>query len=163
MPIFVLALALAAYAYALVTEPGFRRWGLIGGAAVGLGLAVYFWQSAPESSRAEERIAPQELTLDQVTLERTSRGATLSGRVANGSPEFRLREMTLEVRLYDCPTPATALAECPVIGEASAIARPDVPPGQLRAFTAHFVFANLPEPVGTLGWDSRVSGTRATE
>ena len=47
--------------------------------------------------------------------------------------------------------------------ETSAIARPDVPPGQLRAFTAHFVFANLPEPVGSLGWDSRISGTRATE
>jgi hypothetical protein len=163
MTIVVLALALAAYAFALVAEPGFRRWGLIGGAAVGLGLAVYFWQTSPETARSALRIEAEELTLDQVTLERRPRGATLSGRVANGSPEFHLREMMLDVRLYDCPTPGTALSDCPVIGEASAIARPDAPPGQLRAFSANFVFSNLPEPVGTLGWDWNIAGTRATE
>ncbi len=98
-----------------------------------------------------------------MTLERNPRGATLGGRVTNTSPAFHLREMTLDVRLYDCPRPDTDLVACPVIGEASAIARPDTPPGQLRAFSAHFVFANVPEPVGTLGWDWRITGIRATE
>ena len=162
MPIVVPVLALTIYVFALVVEPRFRRWGLIGGAAAGLGLGLYFWQTSPETSRAAMEISPEELVLDQVTLERNPRGATLSGRVANTSPAFHLREMTLDVRLYDCPEPDADLAACAVIGEASAIGRPDAPPGQLRAFSAHFVFANLPEPLGALRWDCRITGTRAT-
>lgn len=163
MPIVVLILALAAYAYALITEPGIRRWLLIGGAAAGLGLAVYLWQTSPETARAALRIAPDEVVLDQLAIERTPRGANLSGRVRNDSPEWRLRELTMTLRLRDCPDAASPPDACPVIGEASAIARPDVPPGQIRALSAHFIFANLPEPVGTLGWDWEITAIRATD
>ena len=163
MPIVVLVLALAAYAYALVTEPGFRRWGLIGGAAVGLGLAVYLWRTSPETASAAMRIAPGEIVLDQLEMSRSPRGAILAGRVRNASPEWRLREMTVTLRLHDCPETAAPPSTCPVIGEASAIARPDVPPGQIRAFSATFIFANLPEPAGTLGWDWEITGSRATD
>jgi hypothetical protein len=160
LPIAVLVLALTAYAYAMLAYPEFRRAGAIGGALAAIGLAAYFWQNAPEATRAGDRVRPAELTLDQLDLQRTPRGATLTGRVRNGSG-FRLRELTLAVRLYDCPDAEPP--DCPVIGEAEAIARPDVPPGQLRAFSAHFVFANLPRLAGTLRWDWRVTATRATE
>jgi hypothetical protein len=163
MAIVVLSVALAAYVYALVVEPGFRRWGLLGGAAIGLGLAVYFWNTAPESERAGRRITPQDLVLDQLELERTRRGATLTGRVRNDSAGWRLREMTLAVRLLDCPAPDAPPEDCPVIGEATAIARPDAPPGQVRGFSAHFIFENVPRPSGTLDWDWRIVETRATE
>lgn len=163
MPIAVLVLALAAYAYALVNEPGFRRWGLLLGAGVGLGLAVYFWQNAPERALGSVRIGPEELTLDELALDTTQRGATLTGRVQNASELYRLREMTVDIRLFDCPDAETATEDCPVIGESSAIARPDTPPGQLRGFTAHFVFSNLPPLTGELRWDWRVSETRATD
>lgn len=163
MPILVLTLALAAYVYVLAVEPGFRRWGLVGGAAVGLGLAVYFWNTAPEAVRAALRIGPDELVFDQLELRRSPRGATLTGRVRNDSPAWRLREVTLAVQLLDCPDATRPPDACPVIGEATAIARPDAPPGQVRGFSAHFVFANLPEPSGRLDWDWRVVGTRATE
>src|SRR5690606_29682119 len=103
MPILILVLALAAYAYAMVVEPGFRRWGLVGGAAVGLGLAVYFWHTSPETSRATLRIAPEEITLDQLAIEPSVRGAVLTGRVLNASPTWRLRDMTIALRLRDCP------------------------------------------------------------
>jgi hypothetical protein len=161
VPIAILVLALMAYAYALLAYPEFRRPGLIGGALVASGLAIYFWRTAPEATRAEDRIAAADLALDQLDLERTDRGATLTGRVRNDS-SHRLREMALAVRLYDCPATAAPPA-CPVIGEASAIARPDVPPGQLRAFSAHFLFAGVPAPAGTLRWDWRITGTRATD
>jgi hypothetical protein len=161
LPIAVLVLALTAYAYAMLAYPEFRRAGAIGGALAAIGLALYFWEHAPEGTRAGDRVPPAELTLDQLDLQRTPRGATLTGRVQNGSG-FRLRDMTLAVRLYDCPAD-TEPPDCPVIGEAETIARPDVPPGQLRAFSAHFVFANLPRLAGTLRWDWRVTGTRATE
>jgi hypothetical protein len=49
-----------------------------------------------------------------------------------------------------------------VIGEAQAIARPDVPPGQIRALSAHFTFRNLPPVTGTLAWDGTIAATRAT-
>jgi len=163
MPIVILILALMAYAYALVTEPGFRRWGLVGGAAVGLGLAIYFFATAPEATRAELRIPPEEITLDALDLETSERGAVLTGRVTNGSEAFRLREMTLRLTLHDCPDADAALESCPVIGEATAIARPDVPPGQVRAFSAHFIFANVPAPTGVLGWDWQIPETRATD
>jgi hypothetical protein len=163
MPIVVLIIALAAYAYALITEPGIRRWGLIGGAAVGLGLAVYLWQTAPETTRAALRIDPEELVLDQLAIEPTPRGATLAGRVHNTSARWRLRDMTLTLRLRDCPEAASPPDTCPVIGEARAVARPDAPPGQIRAFSASFIFANLPEPAGTLGWDWQITEVRATE
>ena len=46
-------------------------------------------------------------------------------------------------------------------GEATAIARPDVPPGQIRGLSASFVFANLPPLLGTLSWGWDVVDTRA--
>jgi hypothetical protein len=166
MPIIVLILALAAFAYAMIVEPGFRRWGLIGAAAVGLGLAVYFWQTAPQAGRATINIAPEELTLDALEIDTSLRGATVTGRVLNGSADWRLREMTINVRLRDCPAPdpgpEAPAADCLVIGEASAIARPDAPPGQARGFTAHFIFTNLPPVAGVLDWDWRITETRAT-
>ena len=155
MPIVVLALV--AYAIALVALPRFRLPVLIGGAVVAAIVVAALKFSGPEAIA----IAPSELTLDQIALERTVRGATITGRVANGSG-FRLRDMTLALRLHDCPTPETAPETCPVIGESSAITRPDVPPGQIRAFSAHFAFANVPPLVGTLRWDLTVAATRAT-
>ncbi len=81
----------------------------------------------------------------------------------NGSARYQLRDLTLDLRLLDCPAPDTPLDTCPVIGEAQAIARPDVPPGQLRGLSAHFVFADLPPVQGTLRWDWRITDIRATD
>jgi hypothetical protein len=162
MPVVVIVLVLVAYGYVLAAYPEYRRAGLVLGALVALGLGVYFWRTDPEATRTQIRIAPDELALDEIALERTARGATLSGRVRNGSADFRLREMTIVLRLHDCPEEATPLAECPVIGEATAIARPDTPPGQIRGFSAHYVFANLPPVTGVLRYEWVIAGTRAT-
>lgn len=164
MPIAVLVLALVGYGYALVVLPRARVPLLIGGVLVAIGLTLYLRQQAPPESVLEiERIAPDELTFDRLDLTQTERGATLTGRVTNGSESYRLRELTLEVRLRDCPEPDAAPETCPAIGQASAISRPDVPPGQIRAFSAHFIFANRPGVTGTLRWDWEVTALRATE
>lgn len=162
MPIAVLILALAVYAYGLIAYPEFRLWGLILGAALAIGVGAALWREQAGPGSGAPVIAPDELTLDALALRRTPRSAALTGRVLNGSPEFRLREMTLRLRLFDCPDEDVAVATCPVIGDATAIARPDAPPGQIRGFEALFVFTNLPPLTGVLRWDWAVTGTRAT-
>ena len=157
MPIVVLVLALVAYAIALIALPRFRLPVLIGGAVVAAIVVAALKFSGPEAIA----IAPSELTLDQIAVERTARGASMTGRVKNTSA-FRLRDMTLALRLHDCPTPEAVPETCPVIGESTAIARPDVPAGQIRAFAAHFGFAGVPPLLGTLRWDLTVAATRAT-
>ena len=164
MPIVVLVLALVGYGYALLVLPQARPALAAAGLVVALAIGLYLWrQSPPEAERAAERIAPADLTFDQLDLARSGRGATLTGRVTNPSDRYRLREVSLDLRLRDCPRPDAAPETCPTIGEASAIARPDVPPGQIRGFSAHFVFANVPPVAGTLRWDWQATGVRATE
>ncbi len=162
MPIAVLVLALVAYGYAMLSYPEFRRPGLIGGVLVAAALAAYFMLQGPESDRAAVRIEPDEIVLSDLALSDNLRGATLTGRVQNNSERFRLRDLTLTLRLRDCPASDTPPADCPVIGESRAIARPDVPPGQIRALSAHFVFSDLPPVAGTLRWDWTIVETRAT-
>jgi hypothetical protein len=164
MPIAVLVLTLVAFAWALIASPGFRPLGIVGGLVAAALLGLYLWRQAPsESERSAGRIGPDELVLDSLTLERTARGASLTGRITNGSGRYRLRDLTLSVRLRDCPEATTPPESCPVIGEARSVARPDVPPGQIRALTAHFVFSDLPPLGGTLAWDWRIIAIRATE
>src|SRR5690606_36428487 len=98
-PIVVLALVLAAYAYALITFPEFRRWGIAGGVVAALGLGVYFWLTSPETAQTSQRIAPEEVVLDRIEVAQTARGAVMTGRVTNRSADWRLREVTLGVRL----------------------------------------------------------------
>ncbi|CAN5700747.1 hypothetical protein BH23PSE1_BH23PSE1_11520 [soil metagenome] len=162
MPIAIVIIALVAYIYAMLAYPEYRTLGLVGGGLAAIGLGAYLWTAEPEAERSASRIAPEELTLDELVLDRSARGATLTGRVRNGSPEFRLREITLALRLYDCPDAEAALAECATIGDAAAIARPDAPPGQVRGFTASYVFANMPALSGILLWEWEIMGIRAT-
>jgi hypothetical protein len=157
MPIAILVLALVAYAYVLIALPSLRKPALTGGAVIAAIVAASLFLSRPQTIV----IAPDALTLDQVAFERTTRGATVTGRVQNASG-YRLRDMTLALRLHDCADPEAEAATCPVIGESTAIARPDVPAGQIRAFSAHFAFAGVPPVVGTLRWDMTITATRAT-
>ena len=157
MPIVALVLAVVVCVLVAVSFPAFRLPVMIGGAVIAALLVGVLLLSRP----AEIAIAPEELTLDQIAVERTVRGASMTGRVKNTSA-FRLRDMTLALRLHDCPTPEAVPETCPVIGESTAIARPDVPAGQIRAFAAHFGFAGVPPLLGTLRWDLTVAATRAT-
>lgn len=162
MPIVVSLLALAAFAWAFYASPAFRPWGL--GLAAAISLALGGWLLLTEGrSKPQPEIAASELTLDQLDLQRVGRGATLTGRVLNGSAAYRLRDMTIVLRLHDCPAADTPPATCPVLGEATATARPDAPAGQIRAFSALFAFPNLAPAAGTLRWDWEITGTRATD
>lgn len=157
MPIAVLVAAAASYAYALLTRPRFRAWGIGLGLLAGLALTLYLRTGTPD----RPAIPPDALVIDLLDLTRTPRGAELTGRVQNTSTEFRLLDMTLRLRLHDCPASGMTVTDCPVIGESTAIARPDAPPGQIRGLSASFIFSNLPPLLGTLAWDWEILDTRA--
>ena len=162
MAIAVLVLTLVAYGYVLLVYPEYRRPALLAGAVVAAMLALYFFRNPPETARKALLIPPEEITLADIEIERSIRGASLTARITNGSESYRLIDLTLALRLRDCPAADTATADCPVIGEARAIARPDVPPGQVRAVSAHFIFTDLPTVEGTPRWDWTITDTRAT-
>ncbi len=168
MPIAVLVLTLLAFAYGVFAYPQFRTPALAGGALVAAALAAYFFLASPEDSRSTSRIPLADITLDEVAVQQTVRGATVTGRVRNASTRYHLREMMLQVRLHDCPTsepasaPAAAPESCPVIGEGTSLTRPDVPAGETRAFSTHFSLAGVTPATGTLRWELAVTETRAT-
>ena len=163
MPIAVLVLALVAYVLVLIPYPEFRRWAVAGGVVAALGLAFYFSREAPEATPAGTASPPEELTLDQIDVEQTVRGATLTGRVQNGSERYRLRDLTLALRLRDCPDRGRGAGDLPGDRRGHGDRPADVPAGQIRALSAHFLFSSLPPVAGTLRWDWRIAAIRATD
>jgi hypothetical protein len=144
MPIAVLVLALLAYGYVLLAFPEYRVAALAVGAAAGLALAAHFWLADQGAGRAAPAIPLEQIAITGVSVEPTLRGATISGTVRNDAPQLRLDEVTLALSLRDCPDAATPAEACPVAGQATAIARPDVPPGEERPFRADFIFRPVP-------------------
>ncbi len=139
--------------------------------ALALGVLMLFlvifagaWlMSGNETAREAERIGLDEVTLSDLVFSDDPRVARLSGRVANGSPLFRLREMEIRVTLHDCPAPEAELESCAIIADALTTARVDVPPGQVRRFEGVLRFSARPEPDGLLRWHHTLEATRATE
>ena len=87
MPIAVLVLALVAYGYALLAFPEFRRPGLIGGALVGHRPRPLLLAAVPRGDPRRGRGSrPRSSPSTSSTSSGPPRGATLTGRVANGSP-----------------------------------------------------------------------------
>jgi hypothetical protein len=162
MPIAILVLVLAAYVYVLAAVPEWRIPGIVLGALATAGLGAYLVLTEPEAETAAHRIPPEAVVLSTLDFERTARGGVLSGRIENTSPDFRLREMTVTLRLHDCPPDTSDELGCPVIAEDTALVHVDVPPRQIRAFTAPFVFVNMPSVLGELRWTHHIDATRAT-
>jgi len=154
---------LSLYIYVLFRLPEMRIAGSII-ATVLIGGILYYTLTAPSVPEQElNRIAIEDVTLEDVTLEFGPRLATLAGRVINNSPSYALTGIAFDVKLYDCATETTPLANCFTIGEDTKEARLSAPPGQLRAFEASLIFANLPEVDGVLRWDYSITALRALE
>jgi len=154
---------LSLYIFALFRLPDMRIAGTIIAAAL-IGGLVYYTVSSPSVPEEElNRIAIEEVVLEDVTLDFGPRLATLAGRVINTSTAFALTGIRFDVKLYDCAAEDTPLADCFIIGEDAKEARLTAPPGQLRAFAASLIFANLPDVEGVLRWDYNVISLRAIE
>ncbi|MFQ5623547.1 MAG: hypothetical protein ACE5FS_09135 [Paracoccaceae bacterium] len=161
MPFVYLAALIAAYLAVLAAYPRLRLGGSIAGAAVIAGVVAYLlW--APRA----DRVVAHGIPVDQVRFEELSftdngRSFTLSGRVQNLSQDLILRDMDVRIRIYDCPSAESPLAECETIGDDIGIARAQVPPGQVRAFSAIFYYPGLPPVKGEMRWQEEIISAHA--
>ncbi len=163
MVVVEIFVVLSLYIYVLFRLPEMRIAGTII-ATVLIGGLLYYTLTSPSVPEEElNRIAVEEVVLEDVTLDFGPRLATLAGRAINTSPTYALTGISFDVKLYDCATETTPLADCFIIGEDSKEARLSAPPGQLRAFAASLIFANMPEVDGVLRWDYKVISLRAIE
>ncbi len=125
-------------------------------------LAVLIEIGGNESARREVRITPEELNLTQTQFVEDRRFIRLTGRAANDSDRFTLRDFHITAALYDCPVAASAESDCTIIAEKDGIARIEVPPGQARDFDAVLGFADQPEVEGVPRWTFEVTQITAT-
>ena len=156
-------IVLSLYIYILFRMPELRIAGSIIAFVLIGGLVFYMVTVPPEPQVELNRIAIEEVSLEAVELELGPRTATLSGRAVNGSSEFTLTGIDIDVKLYDCATNTTPYDECFTIGEDDGYVRITAPPGQLRDFKATYLFNNLPEVTGVQRWEYTVVGTRALD
>lgn len=163
MPIVYLAVIIALYATILWKFPQFRLAGGIMGVLIVGGVTGYLVLVPSAGELQGSRISASELRLEAVSLEDNGRSLVLSGRVENLSENFVLRDMTLRVRLYDCPSSDSELNACEIVGDDEGIARATVPPGQVREFSAIFYYPGLPDMRGEMRWQEDILTVRATE
>lgn len=154
---------LSLYIYILFRMPELRIAGSIIAFVLIGGLGFYMFTVPPEPQVESNRITIEEITLEALTLTLDPRTASLKGRAINGSAKYTLTGIEIDVKLYDCPDEEVAFTECFTIGEDDGYARLTAPPGQLRDFTATFLFNNLPEVMGVLRWEHTITGTRALD
>ncbi len=163
MVIAQIVIIVGLYSYILFYMPQFRLAGGIIAAALLGGLAYYLLSSNPVQQAELRRIDVVDVTLSELEFDLGIRTSTLKGRVVNGSENFDLTGVLVDVILYDCPDETSDLADCYIIGQDGGEARVTVPPGQLRDFTANLLFIGLPELTGTFRWAHTVTALRALE
>ncbi len=163
MPVAALVLVILLYVYLLISKRELRKPLLAGGVVAMLLVLILTLLVPSESTNRTTRVSLDDLTIDELILTRTERGATISGRMQNGSSNGHIREVVIDMRLFDCAPGHQDLDDCLIIGDASAIARPSIPPGQTRGFTAQFLFSNLPVLSGELAWTLTPAEIRATQ
>ncbi len=154
---------LSLYIYILFRMPELRIAGSIIAFTLIGGLVFYMVTVPPEPQAEMNRIAIEEIQLENLELELGPRTATLTGRAINTSESYTLTGINLDVTIYDCATETTPFEQCFTIGEDDGYARLTAPPGQLREFTATLLFNNMPEVSGVQRWAYKVTATRALD
>jgi hypothetical protein len=143
----------------MIVSPGFR-YIVIGLVVLG---GLFIWGAIEKNNKEAaardyvERtsIKKEDLDLANVKLAKDVYWS-LSGTVTNRSA-FALGSMTFSVQMQDCPTENT----CIVIGESRATAYSlNVPPKQMRTFSASAEFSNMPQAAKPV-WRYSLVETRA--
>jgi len=153
--LFVAVLALAAYRE-LVPSTTSAKQSLEGGrggalANVPLNKGGALWlRATPRDSNASQ-FPVSDLQLDNVQLSSEYGIYSISGRVANKSAAYTLKNTELLITAQECEA-----SRCTTIGEASANIYVDVPPGQARYFNTSVPFSAPLHTRGQFRWSYTV-------
>lgn len=120
---------------------------------VGIAACLIFYSQLNSNHQAEVKkalISQDEIELSEVLL--NDRYSTkLTGKVKNKSKNYELRTIRFKVTFRDC-----LLEECEIVGEGTAHAYANVPPGQTRYFEEYIYFPNMGNPKGIRSWSYQV-------
>ncbi len=163
MHIAIFFAALAGALIAAITDRQLRPVALMFAGVMAALLAYVIWDAMLRTPDGPPEMALEQLELTELAVEQDERFVRVSGRAANLSETFRLREFRLLATLHDCPAADSAFTDCEVIAQDDGIARVDVPAGQVRAFSAVFSFRNVPDLHGIPIWDYELTELRATD
>ena len=163
MPIAIFFVALAGALIVAVADRQLRPVAILFAIVMSALLAYVVWDQWLRGGRLPPRMTLEQLQLDDLQVASDARFVRVSGRAANTSERFRLREFRMRTTVHDCPDADSALPDCVVIAQDDGIARVDVPPGQARRFEAVFSFRNMPEATGVTVWDHQILEVRAID
>ena len=137
---------------------GYRRTALGLLAAAAIAAAAIYLLTDQTQQRAETRIPPSQITLENVVVRHTFDASyELTGRLKNGSSTYQVHGITLNVKLRDCDA-----SRCEAAGEAQARAAVTVPVEASRDFTATmYLGKGHRRPKGTLAWDYEIDAVIA--
>ncbi len=121
-----------------------------------VGIIAYFaWYQEQSLQDAKLLIAPSEVELAEMRLQRDDRASWLIGRVRNLSAQYTLHELVLRASLEDC-----VAEQCETVDQADIIFKPDVPAQQARDFRQRIYFTAPLNPRGELTPRYEVLATR---
>jgi hypothetical protein len=145
----------------MVASTAIRYFVLVLAVIVGLGIGLRV-----AYARRLEMLPPRAIPSDQVQLTAlrlaSSNGSyRLSGSIENLSERYTLRDVHIEVTLYDCPPPA-GNGKCVVLGRETSYSYVRVPPGRSREFDGYLGFGNVPRPAGRVMWGYRLKQVKAS-
>jgi hypothetical protein len=119
-------------------------------------------QDEQERVASRSRVAPQEVELSDMRLERTPydssyRSYQLTGRIKNLSNAFNIDSIQLRIVLNDC----VAASDCSTVGDRTEDISVSVPPRQTRGIDQTISFSAVPPFRGAFVWNYSIAEIRA--
>jgi hypothetical protein len=119
-------------------------------------------QDEQERVASRSRVAPQEVELSDMRLERTPydssyRSYQLTGRIKNLSNAFNIDSIQLRIVLNDC----VAASDCSTVGDRTEDISVSVPPRQTRGIDQTISFSAVPPFRGAFVWSYSIAEIRA--
>ncbi len=139
--------------------PPFRKFALIVGGIIVLGILLLIFWSDQQQQAAKSLIPTNQIAISNLQLGQQYGSYALSGEVTNNS-DHELTGITLDVKAYDCPG-SSITSNCTTIGEdQSAYFFTNIPSGQERSISDSFVsFGDMPPVQGQFLWSYTITGT----
>jgi hypothetical protein len=143
----------------MLALPEFRKYGIVVVLVAAVGIFLLWRYQEYEEKQSKERIAPTELSFEDVTLNPAYSGYELTGRIINNSKKYTLKGFQLKLIFRDCDKNDNS--KCVVIAEENEYIYIDIPPEQARDFKEDFYPYPDLKVKGKMIWDYTIEFTKA--